>query len=270
MMWLRWILLGVGALFMIGVFAWERRRSRQAAAQDAGWRGGAEASTSTTGRFDAPGVHAEAAQRREPVLPELDELPDPLQRLPVMEVAASTELQIDMPVIDAMAPPFEAARPAPIAREPEPPTAPLALVVDWPPESERRILSLRITCRSDERLSGRAVRQSLEAFGFMHGRFGIYHQPGPDGRAVLSAASLSRPGILDPENMDFLSYSGLSLFAVLPGPLAPQVCLDQLVSVGHLLADRLHARLQTDRGATLDEVALSQLRSEAGGIGSGA
>ena len=85
------------------------------------------------------------------------------------------------------------------------------LVVDWPPEGERHIVALRIVAAASERLSGRAVRLALAACGFVHGRFGIFHQPDEDGRALLSAASLSKPGILDPVNMDFQRFAGLSV-----------------------------------------------------------
>jgi cell division protein ZipA len=133
-------------------------------------------------------------------------------------------------------------------------------VVDWPPESERHILSLRIAALSHERLSGRVVRLALGACGFEHGRFGIFHQPGADGRALLSAANLSKPGIFDLPNMDFQRFSGLSLFAVLPGPLPPAAALDHLLDTAQDLAERLRARLQDEQGLALGATQLESLR----------
>ncbi|HEY3730646.1 MAG TPA: cell division protein ZipA C-terminal FtsZ-binding domain-containing protein, partial [Steroidobacteraceae bacterium] len=133
-------------------------------------------------------------------------------------------------------------------------------VVEWPPESERRILALRITAVSHERMSGRVVRQALGACGFEHGRFGIFHQPGADGRALLSAANLSKPGIFDPLNMDFQRFTGLSLFTVLPGPLPPAAALDHLLDTAQDLAERLRARLQDEQGAALAAPQLEALR----------
>jgi cell division protein ZipA len=135
-----------------------------------------------------------------------------------------------------------------------------APVVDWPPESQRHILSLRIAALSHERLSGRVVRLALGACGFEHGRFGIFHQPGADGRALLSAANLSKPGIFDLPNMDFQRFSGLSLFAVLPGPLPPAAALDHLLDTAQDLAERLRARLQDEQGLTLGATQLETLR----------
>jgi FtsZ-interacting cell division protein ZipA len=137
---------------------------------------------------------------------------------------------------------------------------PRSPVVDWPPESERHILSLRIAALGHERLSGRVVRLALCACGFEHGRFGIFHQPGADGRALLSAANLSKPGIFDLPNMDFQRFSGLSLFAVLPGPLPPAAALDHLLDTAQDLAERLRARLQDEQGLTLGATQLESLR----------
>jgi cell division protein ZipA len=137
---------------------------------------------------------------------------------------------------------------------------PRSLVVDWPPEAERQILSLRIAALSHERLSGRLVRQALGACGFEHGRFGIFHQAGADGRALLSAANLTKPGIFDLPNMDFQRFSGLSLFAVLPGPLPPAAALDHLLDTAQDLAERLRARLQDEQGLTLGAAQLENLR----------
>jgi cell division protein ZipA len=137
---------------------------------------------------------------------------------------------------------------------------PRPAVVDWPPESERHILSVRIASLSHERMSGRQVRLALGACGFEHGRFGIFHQPGADGRALLSAANLSKPGIFDLQNMDFQRFSGLSLFAVLPGPLPPAAALDHLLDTAQDLAERLRARLQDEQGLTLGATQLDALR----------
>jgi hypothetical protein len=140
------------------------------------------------------------------------------------------------------------------------PEQPRAAVVDWPPESERHILSLRVAALGHERLSGRVVRLALGACGFEHGRFGIFHQPGADGRALLSAANLSKPGIFDLPNMDFQRFSGVSLFAVLPGPLPPAAALDHLLDTAQDLAERLRARVQDEQGLTLGATQLETLR----------
>jgi FtsZ-interacting cell division protein ZipA len=138
--------------------------------------------------------------------------------------------------------------------------------VQWPPEDERSVLALRIVPGGEEPLSGRSVRQSLGACGFVHGPLQIFHQPAEDGRALLSAASLRIPGTLDPATMDFQRFAGLSLFTVLPGPLEAPAALDHLVHTARDLTQRLHARLQDEQGAPLDATRLESLRRTAQGL----
>ncbi|MGB8692752.1 MAG: cell division protein ZipA C-terminal FtsZ-binding domain-containing protein [Steroidobacteraceae bacterium] len=146
------------------------------------------------------------------------------------------------------------------------------LRVELPAEEVRRIVSLRIVAARQNRIAGRSLRQGLTGAGFQHGEFGIFHLAHSDGRAVLSAASLVRPGILDPESMDFQSFSGINLFAVLPGPLKPEATLERLTAVATELAQRVEGRVQDERGMPFDsahpaawrERALSTLGTQAG------
>jgi FtsZ-interacting cell division protein ZipA len=135
-----------------------------------------------------------------------------------------------------------------------------AAVLDWPPEGERHIVALRIVPAANERLSGRAVRLAITACGFVHGRFGIYHQADDEGRALLSVASLSKPGVLDPINLDFQRLAGINLFTVLPGPLSPGAALDHLLDTARELSQRLPARVQDETGHPLDAERLEDLR----------
>jgi FtsZ-interacting cell division protein ZipA len=166
------------------------------------------------------------------------------------------------------APPLEATDEAPheveAARLPLPTDRPVR--VQWPPDGERSVLALRIVPGGEEPLSGRSVRQSLGACGFVHGPMQIFHQPTEDGRALLSAASLRIPGTLDPATMDFQRFAGLSVFTVLPGPLEAPAALDHLLHTARDLTQRLHARLQDEQGAPLDATRLENLRRTAQGL----
>lgn len=139
-----------------------------------------------------------------------------------------------------------AAAPAQAAPGAEP-----ELVVAWPPESERYIASLRILPARTERLSGRLLRQGLAASGFRHGPFGIFHVGHDDGRVLVSAASLVRPGLLDPSSMDFHQYPGVSLFAVLPSALEPPALLERLANLAFELAGRVEGAVQDEAGTPM-------------------
>jgi cell division protein ZipA len=168
---------------------------------------------------------------------------------------------------EAPAPALEAAvateEPAEPLREGLPELTPdAALVVDWPPEHERRILALRLVARQRERFAGRSLRQALAAEGFLLGQFAIFHKPDDERRAVLSAASLTRPGTFDMETMDSLHYGGLSLFAVLPGPKSPPQVFDELVFAARNLNERLQGVLQDEQGTPLTPARIAQLREQ--------
>ena len=166
----------------------------------------------------------------------------------------------DYPVeTDAISP----ASGPPVLREALPELPPAAqLVVDWPEEHERRILALRLVAPQRERFAGRSLRQALAAEGFLLGQFAIFHKPDDDHRAVLSAASLTRPGTFDMETMDSQHYGGLSLFAVLPGPKPARQAFDELVFAARNLNERLHGVLQDEQGTPLTPARIEQLREQ--------
>jgi FtsZ-interacting cell division protein ZipA len=271
---LRWILLVAGLVFLAALAIWEKRKPRQAH-RDSAMRGPARTEPEL-GATEAPAEphSVPMAQGRRPVM-------EPLcVDFPTMEAIRDESMMAEVdalpvfeyhPASDAAPAPEPATGPATLRSEPAdasqqsaapapPPPPEAAPVVEWPPDGQRHIVALRIVAPTDERLSGRAVRLAITACGFVHGRFGIFHQPDADGRALLSVASLSKPGVLDPINMDFQRLAGISLFTVLPGPLPPAAALDHLVDVARELSQRLPARLQDEHGHPLDADRLEGLR----------
>ena len=175
----------------------------------------------------------------------------------VESVAAATVDAAPTPSSEPASPELsshESASPQPAS--PAPQTAPQV-------ESERRIVALRVVARNGERFTGTSVRQALQGEGFVHGDMQIFHRTAGDGRALLSAASLTRPGSFDLATMDAALYRGLNLFAVLPGPLPARDTVDKLLLSGHTLAQRLRGDLLDSRGETLTESRLAEMRREA-------
>jgi cell division protein ZipA len=134
------------------------------------------------------------------------------------------------------------------------------LVLDWPSESERRIVTLRVIPRVETRFPGRGVRQAFSAAGFWHGPLDIYHLPDEDGRVVVSAAALAQPGTFDPSIMDSQRFSGLNLFAVLPGPKPERETFDELVHAARQLAERLDGTIADQHGEELTAQRIARLR----------
>jgi cell division protein ZipA len=175
----------------------------------------------------------------------------------VEPVAAATVDAAPTPSPESASPESASPQPAsPATPSPAPQTAPQV-------ESERRIVALRVVARNGERFTGTSVRQALQGEGFVHGDMQIFHRTAGDGRALLSAASLTRPGSFDLATMDAALYRGLNLFAVLPGPLPARDTVDKLLLSGHTLAQRLRGDLLDSRGEPLTESRLAEMRREA-------
>lgn len=175
-------------------------------------------------------------------VPRIEPAPAPLASAPSAAAA---------PPPPALAPLREALPELPSAAPP---------VVEWPPDEQRRVVALRLVAPQPQRFAGRSLRQALAAEGFVLGRFAIFHKPDEERRAVLSAASLNRPGTFDPDTMDSQHYGGLSLFAVLPGPKSPPQAFDELVFTARSLNERLHGVLQDEQGGPLTPSRIASLR----------
>jgi cell division protein ZipA len=163
-------------------------------------------------------------------------------------------LEQDEPSMTAEKPPEKPAElPVPILKVERP-------IVDWPPEDQRKLVSLRLVARPPERFRGNLVRQALSAEGFVLGDLDIFHKPDAQNRAVLSAASLTKPGTFDLDTMDTQRFVGLNLFAVLPGPKTPRKTFEELLLTARTLNERLEGALQDDRGGPLTPMRIQALR----------
>ncbi len=276
---LRWTLLIIGVVFVAVLAWWERRKPHQAA-RDAGqvrpnlseptW--GPEPEAPAVRTFREPTLTLPEIRPREPVavreVPVLEITDDSLIGLrvdgdPVEQQVAAEEASAAEPVAEAIVPIAIEPPPAAIAEPPPEPQEPIESepIVDWPPEDSRKLLGLRLVAPQPERLAGRAVRQALAAEGFVLGKYGIFHKPDAENRAVLSAASLTKPGTFDLETMDSQRFIGLNLFAVLPGPKPPLKAFDELLVTARALNERLEGALQDDRGGPLTPTRAAALRS---------
>jgi cell division protein ZipA len=138
------------------------------------------------------------------------------------------------------------ARPDP----PPPPATPL-----------QKIVTLRLSSVSGRWL-GSTLRAGLEAEQLTHGRYGIYHRSHSDGRSIFCVASLLEPGLFDPAKMAQQEFQGVSIFAILPGPVEPAVAFDAVLGAAQNLRDRLDGVLQDDKGLPLGLERVAAMREE--------
>jgi cell division protein ZipA len=206
---------------------------------------------------DEEAIAAEEAEEAEEALEEESEAEE--SAVPVVEsMSAAQPLESSLSVAKPPKPP----EPAP--ELPTPVVATVRPIVDWPPEDLRKLVSLRLVARPPERFRGSLVRQALAAEGFVLGDLDIFHKPDAQNRAVLSAASLTKPGTFDLETMDTQRYVGLNLFAVLPGPKTPQKAFEDLLVTARMLNERLEGALQDERGGPLTPTRVHALRDAMG------
>ena len=246
---LRWALLGLGLLFLVGLALWEWRRSRRQYVPHSWVESAATVDSMERSRRIEPSVDGTD-------LP--DHGPDQLLDVPTIHPAESlrvgvlAESAVDVPAAAR----FE------VLVEPESvPVAPATPVaIQWPPANAAHVVSLRVVSPKGVPFSGRALRIALEAAGLQHGPQKIYHQVTAEGGVVASVANLMRPGDFEPARMDTQEFRGLNVFSVLPGPLPPVRMLEDLVGLARSIAQRMSAVVQDEHGAELDAVRVLQLR----------
>jgi cell division protein ZipA len=299
---LRWTLLILGVLFIAALAWWERRRPRQASGTVERSLPSSPPGPSPRALREPSLLLPEIRAREPLVpraLPVVEAPPEVAEAESIGVVNAAGRGEVDaagtaadggesetigeMPAVEFAAPPTLAAArsaevsgaAATIAREasptapalprdrlPELPAGEPPPLVQWPSDGDRRVLALRLVAPQAERFAGRSLRQALSAEGFVLGQFAIFHKPDEERRAVLSAASLTRPGTFDMDTMDSQHYGGLSLFAVLPGPKPPPQAFEELVFTARNLNERLHGVLQDEQGSPLTPARIAHLREQ--------
>jgi len=272
---LRLILLVAGVLFIAGIAGFEW------------WRGRRGRALSATAREDQP---VEVSSSTKGPLPDINVVRDARvaasDNLPVIELsstsASGTRRALGIAISDEVAVDVAAggAEPAATRNEPyigegnqdqydeisevrvfdEQPVHGPQLVLAWPKEEERRIVTMRLVPQGEPRFGGRALRQAFASAGFWHGPLDIYHLPDSRGRVIVSAAALAQPGTFDPSIMDSQRFSGLNLFSVLPGVLSERDTFDELVRAARMLAERLDGFITDQHGDELTPQRISRLR----------
>jgi FtsZ-interacting cell division protein ZipA len=285
---LRWILIGFAIVLLAGIYLWGRRGSVRATDQEVGQRSRPEPTmfVDSDGEGHAPafesseidggpyqqrninstedvdlGVTVERKSNPPPRPKHLSSEGDsPAQRASsndtwrgrVEPTLADAGVTAELPVEEA----GEATtsdEDAPTLSSSETPA---------PRRSERRkILSLRLAA-SPHRMEGARLLEVFVAENLQHGKYGIYHRLHDDGVSIFSVASMVEPGTFEPEKMAQTQYSGITMFAQLPGPVPGMHALNELVACARRLQQSLGGTLQDDRGVPLTVHRIERMRQE--------
>jgi cell division protein ZipA len=127
--------------------------------------------------------------------------------------------------------------------------------------ARQRIVALRLICDRG-RWPGREVADSLQAEGLVFGKYSIFHRERDDGKSIFFVASMVEPGSFDLDGIDEQSFPGVSIFAVIPGPVDAPTTFDLMLASGRRLAERLGGHLQDEQGSTLTAQRILNLREE--------
>jgi cell division protein ZipA len=284
---LRWILLGLGVLFCLGLWWWESRRGRQATDANADLRApdpfaslnaiARESSTRETVARDLPrrlDPQAPQVPASTPVIPR-DEL-----RVPEHELA-DEKLRIqdepDVPPRSRFAPASTPEAAADVTTDPvrnvdhgriEPtvgalePESPGSRGEPAQSAAAEKIVTIRVASPPLERFEGTALVRALDEAGLEHGRFSIFHRVGSHGETLFSVASLVEPGTFDLRSVEGKRYPGVSFFAVLRRPDDALEVFDEMLNTAREFAHQMRGALQDDRGASLSLQRLSTLRED--------
>jgi cell division protein ZipA len=129
--------------------------------------------------------------------------------------------------------------------------------------SERqKIVTLRVCAVGETRWSGAALMSTLEQHGLAYGRYQVYHRKHIDGRSIFCVASLIEPGTFDAARMANDQFRGVSMFAVLPGPLEPLQTVDALFATARELARELTGTVQDVKGIPFSPQRVAALRED--------
>jgi cell division protein ZipA len=293
---LRWILSGLGIMALGAIWWWSARRSAQtpgnpelresAAPPPPAFGPAAAESAATDKRSHMRGIRDWGVPPLQPLdIRTADFEPVPLlDDEPMMIQVDPLDLTVDIDAAEHERPPASAP-PQELPAPQEPPTAELSppprgqpprsalapnaensdglTAAPGPNASEaQKVITVRVCSVGDSRWSGAALMAALELHGLAYGRYNVYHRKHSDGRSIFCVASLIEPGTFDLQRMADEEFRGVTLFAVLPGPLEPLRAVDALMTAARDLARELSGTMQDAKGVPFSPQRIAALREE--------
>ncbi|MBU1191365.1 MAG: cell division protein ZipA [Gammaproteobacteria bacterium] len=247
---LRWILLIIGALIVVGVYLWSRRGARE---QENLFVRTEPGVGNQDDEFDPLFAPASKYKVPPPNLTNDDGEPD----LEAMhrELSSLQEL-LKAEAADKAARAEVAAQP--VSKDP---------VEDAPvPVAEDKVVALYLVAQSQQVFSGADVDAALREVGLQYDDelhiYNRYPNGADSGTSVFGVANLVEPGTLELAAMAETGTPGLTLFLQLPGPLRPLQAFDLFATTAQQLATRLNGELRDKTRSTLSRQTLDHLRDD--------
>ncbi len=247
---LRWILLLIGALFVVGVYLWSRRSDGD--------------HTDDFVRAE-PGVGHPDHETNDPLFAPL---PKAVQR---PEPALAPKSSDDDPDLDAMQRELSSLQALLEKDAEEAAVTPTTAAPAKPPATrapaEEKLIAMYVVAPAGQPFGGPEVLEALNALGLRYAEdMHIYHRYPDDEHAgavpVFGIANLVEPGTLEPDQLNQTGTPGLTLFLQLPGPLNPVPAFDLFAATGQQLAERLQGELRDKSRNLMSRQILEHLRDD--------
>jgi cell division protein ZipA len=278
---LRSILLALSLVLLAGIWWWGRRRSLQAPGNPAL----REMTPTAALRSETPAADAfPKAEAEAEAEFEADAIPASHGRdwgVPPFEPLSIRTQDYDrVPVLDGpmmvdvdLAAPARSSAPEPSTIRPVTGRVPTLLPeasdrssaapAQTPNATEQqKIVTVRVCAAGEARWSGAALLAALELHGLAYGRYQVFHRRHVDGRSLFCVASLIEPGTFDVTRMSSQEFRGVTLFAVLPGPVEPLLTIDELLGAARGLSQELAGMVQDSKGMPLSPQRVAALRDD--------
>jgi cell division protein ZipA len=240
---LRWILLLIGVLLILGIVLWGYL------SHWAGRRG-------KRGHGMQPARHA-ARRPAERLAPrgmrgarrEVEELPADLM-----------EQELDQ-LRDQIAGQGE---PAAVPRSTDRKAA-QSLAPDRGVEEEPRVFVIHVVATSGNAFAGSDILRTMKQAGLVYGEMRIFHRYASEAQnagPIFSVANIVKPGWFDLSVMASFSTPGLSFFMKRPGPWGGRTAFDGMLGAARHIANTLGGELQDQNYKPLRPATIARLRAE--------
>lgn len=120
-----------------------------------------------------------------------------------------------------------------------------------PLTEDEQVVVMHIVAAKGKGFSGKAVLKVFHANGLRYGNMNIFHRISKRGKVthtVFSVASMVKPGTLDPKEVVEQSFQGLSLFARLPNPAVGTIAAyDEMLHCAQHMVSTLGGELRDQK-----------------------
>ena len=227
---MRWILLLVGAIIVLGIYVAGRLQA---------WRKSRPASRSSGRRAAPRRQHLEPELERMDSIGSEDNVDAELERLGQLLAEDETTTR-ESPMVEV-----RAAKPDPVPCD--------------------KVFSLFVLAPARVPFRGPMLLSALQAANLEYGDMQIFHRSEVvDGQVnhLFSVANIREPGTLDPAAMENFTTQGVALFMQVPGAVDAVRAFDAMLESARILADKLDGTVCDATRSVMTSQTTSHLRDE--------